>query len=229
MPDLPSGWGNRCNQKLDNEKDTTSKSKDDVSTSTPTQTSTLPSGWGNRNNQMSEKDIKLGGVAATKFGGTAKNAYENSTKGGEDIAYKTSDEVRDYYLSEIQRTGGGDNPQEKSKSNVPSFWEDRQKEKMIQAKQMGVFSKNTTSKDTVKVDESKVDTAIQKKRSIESDESNDTTIQSAEVALIQIATHTLEKVAQSLEGKDNIKIPIEERAAFAKAMTKAMNVLAKQV
>ena len=66
--------------------------------STPTQTSTLPSGWGNRNNQMSEKDIKLGGVAATKFGGTAKNAYENSTEGrGGDIAYKTSDEVREYF------------------------------------------------------------------------------------------------------------------------------------
>ena len=195
-----------------------------------TKTSTLPSGWGNRNNQMSEKDIKLGGVAATKFGGTAKNAYENSTQGGGgDITYKTSDEVREYYLSEIQRTGGGDNPQEKGKSNVPSFWEDRQKEKMIQAKQMGVFSKNTSPNDTaIRVDESKVDTAIPK-RSIESDGSNDTTsIQSAEVALIQIATHTLEKVAQSLEGKDNIKIPIEERAAFAQAMTKAMNALAKQ-
>jgi len=226
MSKLPSGWGNRCNQKLDNEKDTTSKSKDDVST----QTSTLPSGWGNRNNQMSEKDIKLGGVAATKFGGTAKNAYENSTEGGGDITYKTSDEVREYYLSEIQRTGGGDNPQEKGKSNVPSFWEDRQKEKMIQAKQMGVFSKNTTSNDTtIRVDESKVDTTIQKKRSIESDGSNNdtTTMQSAEVALIQIATHTLEKVAQSLEGKD-VKIPIEERAAFAQAMKKAMNALAKQ-
>ena len=225
MSDLPSGWGNRCNQKLDNEKDT-SKSKDDVTT----KTSTLPSGWGNRNNQMSEKDIKLGGVAATKFGGTAKNAYENSTEGGGDITYKTSDEVREYYLSEMQRTGGGDNPQEKSKSNVPSFWEDRQKEKMIQAKQMGVFSKNTTSKDTsIRVDNDKMDTAIQKDRSIESDGSNDTTaIQSAEVALIQIATHTLEKVAQSLDGKDNIKIPVEERAAFAQAMAKAMNVLAKQ-
>jgi len=225
MSKLPSGWGNRCNQKLDNEKDTSKSNKDDVST----QTSTLPSGWGNRNNQMSEKDIKLGGVAATKFGGTAKNAYENSTEGG-DITYKTSDEVREYYLSEMQRTGGGDNPQEKSKSNVPSFWEDRQKEKMIQAKQMGVFSKNTTSNDTtIRVDESKVDTTIQKKRSIESDGSNNdtTTMQSAEVALIQIATHTLEKVAQSLEGKD-VKIPIEERAAFAQAMKKAMNALAKQ-
>jgi len=225
MSDLPPGWGDRCNQNLNNEKDT-SKSKDDVTT----KTSTLPSGWGNRNNQMSENDIKLGGVAATKFGGTPKNAYENSTEGGGDIAYKTSDEVRDYYLSEIQRTGGGDNPQEKSKSNVPSFWEDRQKEKMIQAKQMGVFSKNTTSNDTVKVDNDKMDTTIQKKKSMESDGANNTTsIQSAEVALIQIATHTLEKVAQSLDGKDNIKIPVEERAAFAQAMQKAMNALAKQV
>ena len=48
------------------------------------------------------------------------------------------------------------------------------------------------------------------------------------MALIQIATHTLEKVAQSLEGKNNTKIPMEERAAFAQAMKKAMNALAKQ-
>mmetsp|Transcript_29479 Transcript_29479/g.62572 ORF Transcript_29479/g.62572 Transcript_29479/m.62572 type:complete len:132 (+) Transcript_29479:84-479(+) len=52
---------------------------------------------------------------------------------------------------------------------------------------------------------------------------------SAEVALVQIATHTLEKMAKSLEGsKNNIKIPMAERAAFANAMKEAMNALAKQ-
>ena len=63
MSDLPLGWGNRCNQNLDEEKDTLKSNKDDVIS----KTSTLPSGWGNRNNQMSEKDIKLGGVAEIKL------------------------------------------------------------------------------------------------------------------------------------------------------------------
>ena len=36
----------------------------------------LPVGWGDRNNKMSEKDINLGGVAATKFGGRAKTDGE---------------------------------------------------------------------------------------------------------------------------------------------------------
>ena len=36
----------------------------------------LPVGWDDRHNQMSEKDIKLGGMAAKSFGGTARrNAY----------------------------------------------------------------------------------------------------------------------------------------------------------
>ena len=51
---------------------------------------------------------------------------------------------------------------------------------------------------------------------------------SAEVALVQIATHTLEKMANSLEGKRNINIPMEDRAAFAKALKGAMDALAKQ-
>jgi len=54
---------------------------------------------------------------------------------------------------------------------------------------------------------------------------------SAEVALVQIATHTLETMARSLslEGsKSNVKIPMEERAAFAKAVKEAMDALAKQ-
>lgn len=34
--------------------------------------------------------------------------------------------------------------------------------------------------------------------------------------------------AESLNGKSNIKIPVEERAAFAKAVKGAMDALAKQ-
>ena len=51
---------------------------------------------------------------------------------------------------------------------------------------------------------------------------------SAEVALVQIATHTLEKMTKALEGKRTINIPMEDRAAFAKALKGAMDALAKQ-
>ena len=49
----------------------------------------------------------------------------------------------------------------------------------------------------------------------------------AELSLVQIATYTLEKLTIALEGKE-IKIPMKERAAFAKAIQGAMNVMAKQ-
>lgn len=91
------------------------------------------------------------------------------------------------------------------KSNVPDYWEDRQKERESQAKQMGVFAKKP-------IDGNENENGL-----------------SAEVALIQIATHTLEKMTKSLEGKSNhVKIPMAERAAFAKAMKEAMDALAKQ-
>mmetsp|Transcript_26324 Transcript_26324/g.55974 ORF Transcript_26324/g.55974 Transcript_26324/m.55974 type:complete len:139 (+) Transcript_26324:47-463(+) len=103
----------------------------------------LPPGWGDRKNKMSERDMKLGGIAATKFGGTAKNAYEfDSGNGG----YKNDDQVRDFYLNDFQKTGSGDASSSagaKGTNNTPDFWEVRQKERELQAKQMGVFSKKS--------------------------------------------------------------------------------------
>jgi hypothetical protein len=49
-----------------------------------------------------------------------------------------------------------------------------------------------------------------------------------EVALVQIATHTLETMAKALEHKISVKIPMAERAAFANALKQAMDTLAKQ-
>ncbi|KAL7540553.1 hypothetical protein ACHAXR_010205 [Thalassiosira sp. AJA248-18] len=173
----------------------------------------LPSGWGDRNNQMSEQDMKLGGVVATKFGCTAKNAYENDSG---NTVYKNSDQVREFYLKEsgIKSGGGNTTSEVKSKSNVPDFWEERQKQKGLEAKQMGVFADKSKSKDHGR-----------DKKIGDGDHGS----LSAEVALVQIATHTLEKMAMSLEGKSNVKIPLAERAAFAKAMKEAMEALAKQV
>jgi hypothetical protein len=47
-----------------------------------------------------------------------------------------------------------------------------------------------------------------------------------EVALVQVATHTLNALAATLEGQA-VTLPMEERAAFAMAMKRAMDALAK--
>ena len=190
----------------------------------------LPVGWDDRHNQMSEKDIKLGGMAAKSFGGTARrNAYENDNDSS-NCGYKTSDQVREYYLSEMQRTAGSNNSDNHnissgpvpSKSNLPDFWEDRQKEKELQAKQMGVFSRNDSNDTkTDNIFSSKISTSYAK--GVGADHGGN----KAELSLVQIATYTLEKLTIALEGKE-IKIPMKERAAFAKAIQGAMNVMAKQ-
>jgi hypothetical protein len=47
-----------------------------------------------------------------------------------------------------------------------------------------------------------------------------------EVALVQVATHTLNALAGTLEGQ-TVSLPMEERAAFAAAIKRAMDALAK--
>jgi hypothetical protein len=58
--------------------------------------SDLPLGWEDRTNRMSEHDIALGGVAATKFRST--NAYDNAPIG----TYQSSDQVRAHYLQQME-------------------------------------------------------------------------------------------------------------------------------
>eukprot|EP00580_Thalassiosira_gravida_P017241 CAMPEP_0201661454 /NCGR_PEP_ID=MMETSP0494-20130426/3821_1 /ASSEMBLY_ACC=CAM_ASM_000839 /TAXON_ID=420259 /ORGANISM="Thalassiosira gravida, Strain GMp14c1" /LENGTH=210 /DNA_ID=CAMNT_0048139569 /DNA_START=162 /DNA_END=792 /DNA_ORIENTATION=+ len=207
--------------------------------------SNLPSGWSNRKNQMSEHDMKLGGVAQTKFGGTAKNAYEADVGG--DGGYKNDDQVRDFYLRKIQLVDRDNNKSSSSSSNkngnlgvsgegmgggaakynnVPDLWEERQKERESQGKQMGVFSKNQPPKDNNPNNNKNGNT------------NNSPPSSSAELALVQIATHTLDTMAKSLNlnsnntndnGKEEgVKIPMAERMAFAKAVKDAMDALAKQ-
>ena len=172
--------------------------------------SNLPLGWGDRHNQMSEHDMKLGGAAATKFVG-AKNAYENDAG---NTGYKNNDQVRDFYLNGIQKASSSVADGGKGTSNVPDLWEERQKQHDLQAKQMGVFSKNPTA------NKKAIDDATS------SGSGGDSL--SAEVALVQCATHTLELMAKSLEGGNSIKIPMKERLKFANALKGAMDALAKQ-
>ena len=199
----------------------------------------LPVGWDDRHNQMSEKDIKLGGMAAKSFGGTARNAYENDNDGCINRGYKTSDQVREYYLSEMQRTSGGGTSSDNhhissgsvegvsSKSNLPDFWEDRQKEKELQAKQMGVFSDSYDTNTDSNMYSTNISTSHEKGIKFDNDAKDGASSFSAELALVQIATHTLEKLTIALEGKA-IKIPMNDRAKFAKAIQGTMNAMAKQ-
>lgn len=176
----------------------------------------LPLGWGDRNNQMSEKDIKLGGVAATKF--STRNAYgEDST-----ASYKNSDQVREFYLNQDDHRdmgilGSQTKNNEDKTSSLPAFWETRQKERDLQEKQMNVFSRQSPPA-------SANAQTFQKKEKIKVDNDNQV---GPEIALVKIATHTLETMAKALETNRNIEIPLAERAAFAKAIKAAMDVLAK--
>ena len=202
----------------------------------------LPLGWADRHNAMSEHDMKLGGMHATKF--SAKNSYSShnnkstSASGG---IYNNSDQVRQFYLNESQKQnddGSSNNDTSSSKmgkNNVPDFWENRQKEKELQAKQMGVFAKQSdrsslTSKQNQQ-QQSAETTTVQSTSGKETtyiaghnDDNND---DAPEVALIQIATHALNALTKSLSTK-KVVIPMEDRASFAKAVKQAMDVLSKQ-
>eukprot|EP00592_Proboscia_alata_P020366 CAMPEP_0194425098 /NCGR_PEP_ID=MMETSP0176-20130528/24434_1 /TAXON_ID=216777 /ORGANISM="Proboscia alata, Strain PI-D3" /LENGTH=96 /DNA_ID=CAMNT_0039235277 /DNA_START=49 /DNA_END=336 /DNA_ORIENTATION=- len=85
----------------------------------------IPFGWDKRNNQMSEEEIKLGGDASNKYSSSnstlTQNAYADETSG----SYKSTDQVRDFYMSKIEasekanETKGSSSP-EASKHAAPS-------------------------------------------------------------------------------------------------------------
>ena len=159
--------------------------------------------------------MKLGGAAATKFNG-AKSAYEQEDAGN--IGYKNSDVVRDFYLNNYR--GGRDTTSVSADgvglSNVPDFWAERQKQRELETLQMGVFSTESTSQST----------AITQASTKANDDVRDGVL-SAETALVQIATYSLEKMTKSLEGRKDVTIPVKERTEFANALKGAMDALAK--
>lgn len=174
---------------------------------------------------MSEHDMKLGGIAATKF--SAKNSYShhhssdnsgnNSTTAKHNDRYNSSDQVRDFYLNEMKHTSAA------SDDTVPDFWESRQKEREIQGKQMGVFAKDTRQKQQHQVQQTPMQSMTNKEEAM----TTRTSSPEAEVLLVRVATHALDALAKSLP-KNNVAIPMEDRAAFAKAVKEAMDALAKQ-
>ena len=131
-----------------------------MSNNTNTNTSSsLPIGWDNRHNQMSEKDIMLGGAAATKFASataTANITNNNNAYANEDAAamtYKNSEDVRAFYRKKIEAQEQQQQEQQQNDStststtttSVPIGWENRQKIKQMETQQQqGVFSNSNS-------------------------------------------------------------------------------------
>lgn len=235
--------------------------------------SQLPTGWENRSNRMSEKDIKLGGMAATKFidrsianvvnndntnddnsnndttAGTG-NAYSGDSTGG----YQNSDKVRAHYLNRMeqhqqqQQQQANENPFSTNRNNssvTPIFWEERQEMRQLEAE--GLRNKDGPGINGVSDGQASSSASTAVLKSSDTVENNVTctgiSSGSAEVALVRVATYTLETLAVTLEkstaaaaatssssrsgeNNNNILIPMEDRSAFAKAIQRAMQALA---
>uniref|UniRef100_A0A7S3DRT7 Uncharacterized protein n=1 Tax=Entomoneis paludosa TaxID=265537 RepID=A0A7S3DRT7_9STRA len=222
----------------------------------------IPIGWDTRPNQFSEHDLKLGAAAANKFSSanSRTNAYEatsNANEVGSAVTYKTSDEVRAFYLSKLQQDttsleeekGASSSTLEvptpppssttTTSSELPVGWGDRQKAKHLEATQYGVFSASATKEPRTVHSSSNsnvspptdmahmtLDTPSPTAAPGATTSQPSSTPTTAERALVQVATHTLDTMASALE-QHPISLSPSERAAWATAMQRAMMALAK--
>jgi hypothetical protein len=137
-----------------------------------------------------------------KLGGDAANRFASGSSSngaygdGTDAAYKSSDEIKAFYMKQIDLKSSN------SDADVPVGWEERQKLRQVEEKQYRAVAEAAPPAPA---------TASSNK---------------PEVALLEVATHTLNALAGTLEGQ-NVSLPMEERAAFAAAMKRAMDALAK--
>jgi hypothetical protein len=214
---------------------------------------------------MSEKDMKLGGIAATKFVdkslSTKADGNESSNSGSISIAtnvysgatssgvYKNSDQVREHYLRQIdqqQHQHHQDSPftashrhgqHNNSSSTTPMFWEERQQMRQLEAEGFRTQATRDDRRGTNALVEAAAAAATRQPMpqaqpsSASSSNSSSSTACSAHVALVRVATHALEGVADALEGENKNsnampEIPLDDRAAFAKAVQRAMQALA---
>jgi len=242
--------------------------------------SSLPIGWENRSNTMSEKDMKLGGIAATKFRNqnvipSIKGAYSDETTAG---IYQTSDAVRENYYKQIDVirnhhtqtnddnnsindenntasstksvvettfSNSRENPstletklKEKTPTTTtPAFWEERQKTRQLEAE--GVY-RNKDDKDNETTNNIKNQYVTRLATGtpatiVRASTSTSTATSScnAQLALLRLATHTLETVADTFEqdtgNNDTANVlSLEDRTAFAAAMQRALVALAEK-
>jgi len=187
--------------------------------------------------------MKLGGDAANKFTNRsiASNAYgdDDENNNSPHITYKTSDQVKAYYMNKIDMeeqqeredraaaTSYNDLLQKPTPEEecLPTGWEDRQKRNAVDAKQHGVFARK---KDNVPLAVSATASTTSMNRRSGNGCNDDDTIVLPEIALVQVTTHTLEILARTLEHRQEyVSVSTEERAAFASAVKRAMDAIAK--
>lgn len=198
--------------------------------------SSLPPGWGNRTNQMSEEDIKRGGVAQTKFASkqnqlqqSVYNDDDDDDAGGGMPSYKSSDDVRQLYLKRIEAeeqaaaASAAASSAASASSALPPGWADRQRAREVEAKQYGVFGRKKEGP-TPTVPPSSVSASSQS--SLEKRSTPSSSPQSAEEALVRVATHTLDNMASALEN-NAVTLSAGDRAAFAEAMKRAMEAISR--
>ena len=85
-----------------------------------------------------------------------------------------------------ESSGGEGSTEAKKGVGVPDFWNERQRQRELQARQFGVFSKNKEPPGDARV----IDCGEGEKEASRSD----LPASSADVALVQVATHALEKM-----------------------------------
>jgi hypothetical protein len=188
--------------------------------------SNLPIGWDNRNNQMSEHDIMLGGDAANKFSSSSNVYQDNDT-----IEYQNSEQVKAFYMNKIaqeEAAAAAATKDDTSSSTTPIGWESRQAQRDVQAKQFGVFAKNSNNNNAPPP------TTIPRSNTSSSNEHMNAVTRSRrrppEAMLVNVAVHSLNAMSECLEQQNpnnNVVLTAEERVAFASAMQRAMNVIAK--
>ena len=169
--------------------------------------SSIPQGWGNRHNTMSEKDLKLGGMAATKFASRQSGAYDGVAAG----VYQNSDQVRQHYLRQQEMHGGSCTDSSAVKKELPVGWEDRQRQRDME-QQIMADRDASDARVSANVDVS-------------------TEVQDSTLALVRLSTQTLETLALTLSSVrqqgSQTQIPTADRAAFAEAVQKALQILAQ--
>lgn len=186
---------------------------------------------------MSENDIKLGGIAAGKFTSCGTGVYANDQQ-----TYCNSDQVREHYYKQIEGSAGSNTRSgnttntntntgpSSSSSNVPFGWEDRQRSNALQNQQRGAFARESAAT-TTNAPPSNAGGAShfcgEDRHRPAPRRSDDAT--SAEAALVRVATHALEVLAMTLSSSSNekVEIPAEERAAFAAAVKRALDAVAR--
>lgn len=187
--------------------------------------SSLPFGWEDRHNTMSEKDMALGGAAATKFA-DKKSSYSSVYQNNDgDLTYKSSDDVRAHYLKQMEIRNNNNNISAEQSAtqndSVPIGWNQREKAKEVEAAQYGAFSSSTSSTAPSMTTHCAAKNIINYAKQSSSSASSST----AEVALVQVTTNSLDALASVLEGKEGIDIPSEERSKFAAAIKRAMDAM----